>query len=117
MPPPDPKSAPPRGPGSGNPPDDDARPIVAPRVPMPAEAQRWLARPDDPLCFCFGITVGVIAERVLATRSPRVEDVADATSAGSACGSCRIEIADIIQALLGEPPDMSVNGPPRKPGP
>jgi NAD(P)H-nitrite reductase large subunit len=117
MPPPDPKSEPARGPDAGVSPEEDRRPIVPLRGPSAGLASRWLEHPDEALCFCFGVTVGEVAASVLARRSPRVECVAADTQAGSACGSCRIEIADIIRALLSEEPDMSVDGPPRKPGP
>src|SRR5690606_28867045 len=52
---------------------------------------------ESPLiCTCFGVTEEVIEAHAAAASS--VEEIGDATNAGTGCGSCRMLIQEILDA-------------------
>ena len=55
--------------------------------------------PGPVLCACFGIGVNTIIEAVETGRALSVEAVGEVLGAGTNCGSCRPEIADLLAAV------------------
>ena len=54
------------------------------------------------ICNCFGITEPEIEDAIRAGNLATVEEVSTATNAGTGCGSCLDDIAEILQRLLLE---------------
>lgn len=92
-----------------NDPRDDDAPIPRPE-PAARRAEDncfWERDPDQPFCFCIEVSAGEVLSEIRKLKSNRVQDIADATGAGTACGSCRLDIARMIETELGLEPDMS----------
>ena len=51
------------------------------------------------LCSCFGIGINKIVEAIETNGLMSVQQVGEAISAGTNCGSCRPEIADLLRAV------------------
>ncbi len=54
------------------------------------------------ICTCFGVSETVIEQFISKNREASVEMVADSCRAGSGCGSCRMLIQEIIDAVGAE---------------
>ncbi len=55
------------------------------------------------VCRCFGVTEKEIEDVVRANHLTTVEQVTNYSKAGGACGSCRDDIAAIIERIVGTP--------------
>ena len=64
------------------------------------------------ICTCFGVAEDTIVEAIEKNHLTEVEDVAVLCRAGSGCGSCRMLIAELIDADLatGERRDTETRG-------
>ena len=68
--------------------------------------------PDDEtqsriVCTCFNVTEDTIKEAVIQNKLKTVEDVANYTKAGGACGRCRKDIQAIIDKYAETAPKLS----------
>jgi len=62
------------------------------------------------VCLCTGVTDGDI-RAAIADGATTADMVMMQTRAGSRCGSCRSEVAELVRATLaGEPADASARG-------
>ena len=55
--------------------------------------------PGPTLCACLGLGVNTIARAVAAGGLSRLEEVMEATGAGTGCGSCRAELAALLARM------------------
>jgi NifU-like protein len=54
---------------------------------------------DDPLvCTCFGVSESVVEGRIREMRLTSVDEVGDATGAGTGCGSCLMLIQEMLDS-------------------
>lgn len=53
---------------------------------------------DKTLCFCMGLTESEVREAIISKNLKTVEEVGEATKAGTGCGGCK----ESIQQLLDE---------------
>ena len=56
---------------------------------------------DKLVCNCFSVTNGMIKDAVDAGATT-LEEVQDATSAGTACGACLEDVQHLIDSLVAE---------------
>lgn len=56
---------------------------------------------DDIVCACTGVTVGMIQD-VIEAGANSLDEVQEATEAGTVCGSCIEELEHVVQTLLNE---------------
>ena len=56
---------------------------------------------DKVVCSCFNVTNGMIKEAV-ENGATTLEEVQDATGAGTACGACNDDIQHLIDSFLKE---------------
>ena len=56
---------------------------------------------DDIICNCMQITKGEIVEAIKAGNLTTIDEVGDATEAGTACGSCHDDIEEILKDIVG----------------
>lgn len=56
---------------------------------------------DKIVCNCFGVTNGMIRDAVLAGATT-LEEVQDATGAGTACGACIDDVQHLIDQFVAE---------------
>lgn len=56
---------------------------------------------DKIVCNCFSITNGMIKDAVDAGAST-LEEVQDATNAGTACGACLEDVQHLVESLVAE---------------
>lgn len=56
---------------------------------------------DMEICTCMGITKGEIVNAIKEKGLTTVEEVQDATEAGTICGSCVPDIEDILKEVNG----------------
>lgn len=56
---------------------------------------------DKIVCNCYSVTNGMIKEAVDAGANT-VEEVQDATSAGTACGACLDDIQRLVEQFVAE---------------
>lgn len=56
---------------------------------------------DEIVCNCTGVTKGMIKEAVEAGAST-LEDVQEATGAGTVCGACLEDVKNLVEALVRE---------------
>jgi assimilatory nitrate reductase catalytic subunit len=54
--------------------------------------------PGATVCACFNVGINTITEAITAQNLMTVEQIGIALEAGSNCGSCRPELAAILQA-------------------
>lgn len=59
-----------------------------------------MGQPDEVICHCQGITRGQIEEAVRGGLKT-FDEVAEATEAGTICGSCQDDIEEIIAEIHG----------------
>jgi nitrogenase molybdenum-cofactor synthesis protein NifE len=59
------------------------------------------AERNTPVCFCKGVTAGVIEDAILAHKLTTVDEVRGHTEAGGGCGSCYQRVADILERVNG----------------
>ena len=53
---------------------------------------------DKTLCFCMGLTENEVRDAIISNKLKTVEEVGEATKAGTGCGGCK----ENIQKLLDE---------------
>ena len=53
---------------------------------------------DKTLCFCMGLTDSEVRDAIISKKLKTVEEVGEATKAGTGCGGCK----ENIQKLLDE---------------
>ena len=56
---------------------------------------------DEIVCNCMQITKGEIVEAIKTGNLKTIDEVGDATEAGTACGSCHDDIDDILKEVNG----------------
>lgn len=56
---------------------------------------------DEIICHCMGVTRGEIEDAIRTQHLKTVEEVGDATSAGTGCGGCQGHIQEILDQLNG----------------
>jgi bacterioferritin-associated ferredoxin len=56
---------------------------------------------DKIVCNCFSVTNGMIKDAIDAGAST-LEEVQDATSAGTACGACLEDVQHLVDSLVAE---------------
>lgn len=56
---------------------------------------------DKVVCSCFNVTNGMIKDAVDAGAST-LEEVQDATSAGTACGACLEDVGRLVDEFVSE---------------
>ncbi|MDR2627282.1 MAG: (2Fe-2S)-binding protein [Dysgonamonadaceae bacterium] len=54
---------------------------------------------DETVCHCMNVTRGEIIEAIKAGSLKTVEDVGEATTAGTGCGGCQSVIQEILDEL------------------
>lgn len=57
---------------------------------------------EEIICDCMEITRGVIIDAIKNKNLKTVEEVGDATEAGTYCGSCQDDIEDILDLVNGK---------------
>jgi NAD(P)H-nitrite reductase large subunit len=57
--------------------------------------------PEDLICRCRFVRETDIEEAVATNKLTTVDEVSEATEAGSRCGGCRPEIAEIVSRVSG----------------
>lgn len=60
-----------------------------------------MGQPDEVICHCQGITRGQIEEAIKAGGLTTFDEVAEATEAGTICGSCQDDIEEILSEING----------------
>lgn len=58
-------------------------------------------KPDDIVCSCIGVTMGMIKEAVDSGAS-NLEEVQEITSVGTGCGMCLEEVKHLIDRFVSE---------------
>ncbi len=56
---------------------------------------------NEEICHCMGVTRGEIIEAIKSKNLKTVEEVGDATNAGTGCGGCQPDIEDILKEING----------------
>lgn len=56
---------------------------------------------DKVVCHCLSVTNGMIKDAVDAGAST-LEEVMDATGAGTACGACRDDVQHLVEQFVNE---------------
>ena len=56
---------------------------------------------DEIICHCQGITRGQIEEAIREKGLTTVDEVSEATEAGTICGSCQDDIEEILAEING----------------
>lgn len=56
---------------------------------------------DEIVCNCMGVTKGEIVEAIKKDKLTTLDEVGDATDAGTACGSCHEDIESILKEVNG----------------
>jgi len=57
--------------------------------------------PDKIVCHCLGVTNGMIKD-VIDGGSRTLEEVQEATGAGTACGVCLENVENLVKSLVAE---------------
>lgn len=57
--------------------------------------------PDKIVCHCLGVTNGMIKDAIDAGANT-LEEVQDATGAGTVCGACLDDIENLIKSFIAE---------------
>lgn len=60
-----------------------------------------MAADNDIICNCMGVTRGEIIKAIKDKRLTTVEQVGDATEAGTGCGGCQEDIQAILNEVNG----------------
>ena len=66
---------------------------------------------DPLLCRCLGIPIETVRQSVQVMGLTTVEQVVDATGAGSSCGSCRADIPAVIAEAQNKKPEPAAAAP------
>ncbi len=56
---------------------------------------------NDVVCDCFAVTMGEIEDAIIAKNLKTVEEVGEATNAGTGCGGCVDKIQEILDRING----------------
>jgi NAD(P)H-nitrite reductase large subunit len=56
---------------------------------------------EEIICHCMEITRGEIIDAIKNNSLKTVDEVGDATEAGTVCGSCQDDIEDILKEING----------------
>ncbi len=56
---------------------------------------------EEIICNCMDITRGEIIDAIKNNNLKTVDEVGDATEAGTVCGSCQDDIEEILKAVNG----------------
>ncbi len=54
---------------------------------------------DKTLCFCMGLTEGEVREAIISKGLKTVEEVGEATKAGTGCGGCQANIQQLLDEI------------------
>ena len=60
-----------------------------------------MASDNDTICNCMGVTRGEIIKAIKEKNLTTVEQVGDATDAGTGCGGCQEDIQAILDEVNG----------------
>lgn len=60
-----------------------------------------MANNNDTICNCMGVTRGEIIDAIKTKNLKTVEEVGEATEAGTGCGGCHPEIQEILDEING----------------
>ncbi|MDA3961769.1 MAG: iron-sulfur cluster assembly scaffold protein [Planctomycetota bacterium] len=79
--------------------------LVAMRLALAAAFELDQSVPEDRplealLCRCHGVTVRAVEQAIADLEQPELDEVIEATGAGSACGSCRRDIAALLETAI-----------------
>ena len=58
-----------------------------------------MPNPGPVLCSCFGVGINTIIEAIETRSLMTVDAIGAALNAGTNCGSCRPELADLLQQV------------------
>lgn len=61
-----------------------------------------MASDNDTICNCMGVTRGEIIKAIKEKKLTTVEQVGDATDAGTGCGGCQPDIQAILDEVNGK---------------
>ena len=61
-----------------------------------------MASDNDTICSCMGVTRGEIIKAIKEKGLKTVEQVGEATEAGTGCGGCQPDIQDILNEVNGK---------------
>jgi len=56
---------------------------------------------NETICNCMGVTRGEIIQAIKENKLTTVEEVGDATGAGTGCGGCQPDIEEILKEING----------------
>ena len=56
---------------------------------------------NEEICHCMSVTYGEIADAVRSKGLKTVEEIGDATEAGTGCGGCQPQLEDILKEVNG----------------
>ena len=54
---------------------------------------------DKTLCFCMGLTESEVRDAIISKKLKTVEEVGEATKAGTGCGGCQPNIHKILDEI------------------
>lgn len=54
---------------------------------------------DKTLCFCMGLTESEVRDAIISKKLKTVEEVGEATKAGTGCGGCQPNIQKILDEI------------------
>lgn len=54
---------------------------------------------DKTLCFCMGLTESEVREAIISKNLKTVEEVGEATKAGTGCGGCQANIQQLLDEI------------------
>ncbi len=54
---------------------------------------------DKTLCFCMGLTENEVREAIISKKLKTVEEVGEATKAGTGCGGCQPNIQKLLDEI------------------
>lgn len=57
---------------------------------------------DEIICTCMGVDKGTIVEAIKTNNLKTVEEVGEATDAGTVCGGCQDDIQKILNEVNGK---------------
>ncbi|MEI0478768.1 (2Fe-2S)-binding protein [Brachyspira pulli] len=54
---------------------------------------------DKTICFCMAVTEKQIRDAIISKKLKTVEEVSNATKAGTGCGGCKVAIQQILDSI------------------
>ena len=54
---------------------------------------------DKTICFCMSVTEKQIRDAIISKKLKTVEEVSNATKAGTGCGGCKVAIQQILDSI------------------